>query len=126
MATTRCVVCLSLHSSGAVITEAGQLRLCTGMQSHLAVCCKATLPFLCMGHVRVTTDKQQFERPLLQATRCLTKQPGGVLHFELSSRDIFSGTLCLDTCHLVGLRYGYALVCCGMHESPPGCGVPLP
>ena len=55
-----------------------------GVQSHLALCCKATLPILCMGHVRVKTDHHLYERRLRRATRCLTKQPGGVSHLEVT------------------------------------------
>ena len=56
------------------------------MQSHLALCCKATLPILCMGHVKLTTDEHQGKRPLLQAARCLMKQPNSVSHLEMWSR----------------------------------------
>ena len=97
---TRCVICLSIHNRGAVISEDGRLRLCTGVQSHLALCCKTTLPILCMGHVRVHTDHHELKRRLLQATRCLTKQPGGVSHFEVTSK----GACVLDTRNLIDLR----------------------
>ena len=78
------------------------------MQGHLALCCKATLPILCMGHVNVRTNRLERERPLLQATRCLTKQPDGVSHLEVSSRHSNCGLsmMCSDvsTHHLIDLR----------------------
>ena len=97
-----------LLTRGAVTFEDGRLRLCTGVQIHLAVCCKATLPILCMGHVRVRTDEHGIERPLLQATRCLTKQPGDVSHLEVSPRDV--GHYRLGAHTLVDLRCAYAVV----------------
>ena len=100
-----------------------------GVQGHLALCCKATLPTLCMGHVRVHTDHDLNERQLLQATRCLTKQPGGVLHLEVIwwgvdlNREDWVGTR-----HLIDLRCACALVrlphfCCNMHELDPAVAV---
>ena len=92
------------------------------MQSHLALCCKATLPILCMGHVTLNTDKHQGERPLLQAAHCLTNQPSGVSHLEVWSRsvDIEDGTRRVVTrfvvsAHNLNLRcamlwYAYELV----------------
>lgn len=79
------------------------------MQGHLALCCKATLPVLGMGRVGVTTGEQQRERPLVQATRCLVKQPGGVSHLEVVSS--ITDTYCLDTRHLIDFRCAHALVC---------------
>ena len=86
------------------------------VQSHLALCCKATLPILCTGHVRVRTDKHERERHFLQATHCLTKQPGGVSHLEVSPRDICADIDRLDTRPLVDLRCASALGC-----LPPSC-----
>ena len=77
------------------------MKLCMGVQSHLALCCKATLPILCMGHVRVTTKEHEGKKPLLQATCCLAKQPGGVLHLEVLSRDYYAW---LDTRRHVNFR----------------------
>ena len=72
-----------------------------GVQGHLALCSKATLPILCMGHVRVTTKKHERKKPLITATRCLAKQPGGVSHLEVSSRDVYAY---LDTRRHLDLR----------------------
>ena len=55
------------------------------MQAHLALCCKALLPILGMGHVRVNLNTPKTGRALLNATHCLTKQPGSVLHLEVCS-----------------------------------------
>ena len=73
----------------------------TGVQSHLALCCKATLPIVCMGHVRVRTSEHERQRPLSEATRCLARHPGSVSHLEVSSIDVYAY---LDTRHLVALR----------------------
>ena len=35
----------------------GSLQDCMCMQVNLALCCKAMLPTLCMGHVSVNHDK---------------------------------------------------------------------
>ena len=67
------------------------------VQIHLAVCCKATLPILCMGHVRVRTDNDARKRHLLQAKRCLAKQPGGVSHLEVSSNDLSDSEVSEDS-----------------------------
>ena len=79
------------------------------MQNHLALCCKAALPILCMGRVGVHTDKQKRDRPLLQATRCLMKHPGGVSHLEVWSTS--DEGYHLDCRHLIDLRCAHALVC---------------
>ena len=86
------VCCLPVPPQlGAVMSEHARIKLCTGVQIHLALCCKATLPILSMGHVRVGIDEHgrdehERERPLLQAARCLTKQPSDVSHLEVWSR----------------------------------------
>ena len=81
-----------------------------GVQSHLAVCCRATLPILCMGHVRVSINELERERPLIKATRCLMKQPGGVSHLEVLSRDVHAEGGCLGAHHLLAdLRCASAL-----------------
>ena len=101
------VCCLPvLHSSRAVISGVGQSKLCMGVQSHLALCCKATLPILCMGHVTINTDKKQLEQPLLQATRRLIKQPSVVTHLEVWSRSSSCGNVrfIVSTHHLIDLR----------------------
>ena len=77
-------------------------RVCSGVQSHLALCCKATLPLLCIGHVRVRSDNQAREWLLLQATRCLTKQPGRVSHLEVAKPDyLYTGQYHLAAHQLV-------------------------
>ena len=95
-------------TSKAVISGDGQLSLCMGVQSHLALCCKDTLPIMCMGHVWVRTADHTCEGPLVQATRCLTKQPCGVLHLEVSTRSRHGHR---NTSSLVDLRCANALVC---------------
>ena len=82
-----------------------------GVQIDLALCCKATLPILCMGHVRVTINEQKCKRALLQLTRCLTKHPSGVRHLELRSPK--GG----DKCSIHGL---IKLRC--VHACLPGAG----
>ena len=83
------------------------------MQAHLAVCCKGLLPILGMGHVRVTLDTTGSpERPLLNATRCLTKQPGGVSHLEVCSWDDKEGDERLGTRHFIDLRCALTPVLC--------------
>ena len=86
-----------------------------GVQSHLALCCKATLPILCMGHVRVKTDHHLYERRLRRATRCLTKQPGGVSHLEVTwwGIDVNYGDW-VGTRHLIDLRCALLLHACPM------------
>ena len=74
--------CLSL---GNRVSQQERFRVCMGVQIDLALCCKATLPILCMGHVRVTINPLVCKRALLQLTRCLTEHPSGVLHLELNS-----------------------------------------
>ena len=85
-----CVGCLSLHNcvTGSCHFSGWAHQGCMGVQIHLAVCCKATPPILCMRHVRVRTDHHARKRHLSQATRCLAKQPGGVSHLDVSSRDV--------------------------------------
>ena len=99
----------------------GGSRLYTGVQSHLALCCKATLPILCMGHVTINTDEHQGERSLLQAARCLTKQPSGTLHLVVWPRFDYMSTV--DTRHLVDLRY--PMLCEFAHPRGNRMGVPL-
>ena len=92
------------------------------MQARLAVCCKALLPILGMGHVRVNLDTPGSpERPLLNATRCLTKQPGGVSHLELYAWDAYEDYERPGTGHLVNLRCAHAPMWCWSMQ-----GVPLP
>ena len=110
--------------------EDGRLILCTGVQGHLALCCKATLPIMCMGHVRVITDNLSNERRLHQATRCLTKQPGDVSHLEVTWWGIYHNRKdWVGTRRLIDLRCAFALVrllhvCCNMHELAPDLFVP--
>ena len=80
------------------------------MQAHLALCCKATLPILCMGHVTISTNKHKQEGPLVKATHCLTKQPGGVSHLEVVSNNGIFEEYFVNTGHLVELRYASGLV----------------
>ena len=82
-----------------------------GVQSHLALCCKATLPIMCTGHVRVRTDRHERERHILRATHCLTKQPSGVSHLEVSPRELRADFVRPDTRHLVDIR---CVSCSGM------------
>ena len=42
-----------------------------GVQNDLVLACKATLPLLCMGHVRVTIYESVCKKTLRQLTRCL-------------------------------------------------------
>ena len=104
---------------------------CMGVQNHLALCCKATLPILCTGHVRVRIDKHERERHLLQATHCLTKQPSGVSHLEVLPREFDAEYVRPDTRNLVDLRCASALgclphLCCDMHGCAPAFAVPQP
>ena len=82
---------------------------CSGVQSHLALCCKATLPIMCMGRVTVNIYDDDCERPLLQAAHCLTKYPADVSHLEVSSR--IDVVYCLHSHRLVDLRCAHALLC---------------
>ena len=92
-----------LHNKGSCQSCGWALQGCSGVQSHLALCCKATLPILCMGRVTMTTDERKRERPLLQAARCLTKQPGSVSHLMVSSSGYY-GQNCADMRHVIDLR----------------------
>ena len=61
---------------------------CVAVQNQLAVCCKAMLPVLSMGHVRLTIDPMNGSSPLLPLTRRVTtRQPSGVSHLEVTSID---------------------------------------
>ena len=71
------------------------------MQGNLALCCKAMLPLLYMGFVRVRLDKAEGERPLSRFTRCLSQQPDGVVHLKLFS----NGWPSPQPADLVDLRY---------------------
>lgn len=82
------------------------------MQASFACCCKAMLPIFFVGHVRVRLD---VGRPLLQVTRCLRGQPGGVTHLEL-----FTSGQMLGTRHLVELGYVHACQPCGGWELAGG------
>ena len=103
MATTRCVFACPFMAAELMPLRLGASDCAWVCRSHLAVCCKACLPILCMGHVRVVTNNQERERQLLQATGCLTKQPGNVLHLEVSA---CTASARLETRHLVNLRCG--------------------
>ena len=88
-------------------------RSAFGMQTHLAFSCKALLPILGMGHVKVNLSAPGSpERPLQNATRCLTKQPGGVLHLEMCSYDDLPEHTRLATRHLSNLRCVLAPIWC--------------
>ena len=50
------------------------------MLANFACCCKAMLPALYMGRVTVRLDAG---RSMLQVSRCLRKQPGGITHLDL-------------------------------------------
>ena len=100
---TRWVPCLSHHTKGTSVFGLS-LQNCLGMQAHLALCCKALLPVLGMGHVRVNLDKPASGRPLLKATRCLTKQPSGASHLEVFSWVGYCQEKWLGTRHLIDLR----------------------
>ena len=82
------------------------------MQAHLAFCCKALLPILGMGHVRVNLDKHERGRPLVNATRFLAKQPGTASHLELRSWDGCRGKGRPSTRHLIDLRCAHAPMRC--------------
>ena len=104
------------------------LRSCFGMQAHLALCCKALLPILCMGHVAINVDKHGSARHLLNATRCLRKQPSGASHPEIFSRDArnFGGTLCFGTRRLIDLRCAHASIWCWcVHGRLPCCAMAM-
>ena len=63
------------------------------MQAHLALCCKAMLPIISMGHLVVRAPGNLYGgRPIRQVTRLLTKQPGNVSHLELRAWDHILGT----------------------------------
>ena len=100
---------------------------CFGMQAHLALCCKALLPILGMGHVRVNLDAPKTGRPLLNATRCLRKQPSGVSHLEVFSRDYSDSQRKTRpaTRQLVNLRCAHAPCGAGLCRVWP-LGVPWP
>ena len=84
-------------------------RVSIGMQIHLALCCKALLPILRMGHVRVNLDKHKSGRPPLNATRCLImKQPSGASHLEVFSWVGYCQEKWLGTRHLIDLRCAHA------------------
>ena len=91
-----------------------------GMQAHLALSCKALLPILGMGHVRVRIDWHEDGRPLLNATRRLMKQPGSASHLEVFSKEGYCGISCPSTRHLIDLRCAHApnIVWC-LHGGGP-------
>ena len=78
------------------------------LQAHLALCCKALLPILGMGHVRVNLDAHKNTRPLLNANRGLRKQPNGASHLHMFSFDGYCGTICFGTRRLIDLRCAHA------------------
>ena len=80
------------------------------MQAYLAFSCKALLPILGVGHVRVCLDTPGRGSPLLNATRCLTKQPSGASHLEVVSWADTCGSMC--TRHLIDLRCAHATMWC--------------
>ena len=94
-------------STGLTIVCGLSLQYCFGMQTHLAMCCKSLLPILGMGHVRVNLDKPASGRPLLKATRCLTKQPGGASHLEVFSWASYCEKIWLSTRNLIDLRWAH-------------------
>ena len=107
-------VCCLPGSSQHPLAGGWAHQVCMTLQSHLALCCKATLPILCMGHVRVRINKQKRERAwssLRQAACCLTKQPGGVSLLEVSSSTVYVGNEYLNAYPLVDLSCASALVC---------------
>ena len=53
------------------------------LQVNLALCCKAMLPILYMGHVSVTLHEDDNGRPLTRLSRRLKNQRGGVSHLEV-------------------------------------------
>ena len=77
------------------------------LQANLALCCKAMLPILCMGHVRVRLDEPDGGMPLTQLTRCLTKQPDGVSHLDLFTDEYLRGTR-----KLIDLRCAHTVQAC--------------
>ena len=79
-------------------------------QANLALCCKAMLPILCMGHVSARLDKADGGRPLTQLSHCLREQPNGVSHLRLASQDAICGTH-----QLVNLRCAHTV------QALPAC-----
>ena len=91
------------------------------MQANLALCCKETLPILCMGHVTVKTDPFRGERRFLEAICCLLKKPKGVLHLQVQSEIDYAYHTQFDTYNLVGFRYAHAHIRCWCVH---GCALP--
>lgn len=93
------------------------------MQAHLAFSCKALLPILSMGHVRLNADEPESRTSLLNATRCLKKQPGGVSHLEVvTAHGGFRGKLSFGTRRVIDLRCAHAAMC--VHGGGPTHAVP--
>ena len=98
------------------------------MQAHLALCSKATLPILGMGRVRVIIDTLEdrfgrpYRRPLLKASRFLTKQPGGVSHLEVLGKRANLERESFGARRLIDLRCAHAPIRCWYVH---GCGVYL-
>ena len=89
-----------------------------GMQAHLALSCKALLPILGMGHVRLNADEPN---SLLNATRCLKEQPSGASHLEVFSEiGNYRGKLTFATRRLIDLRSAHQPYGAGacMGEAP--------
>ena len=87
------------------------------MRAHLALCCKATLPILSMGYVTVRIVTHTRERPLLNATRCLMKQPSGASHLEVNSWNHYVAKERPGTHHLIDLRCARAPMWCWCVQS---------
>ena len=83
MAMTRCWPA-PVPSQPQEIALLGTSGIACTWQVNLALCCKAMLPVLCMGHVSARLDKPN--KPLTQLTRRLAKQPNDVLHLQLFAR----------------------------------------
>ena len=106
------VPCLSIHNKGSYLSSLVFKNYRLGMQAHLALCCKALLPILGMGHVRVNLGTPGSGTHLLNATRYLTKQPDGVSHLDVHSLEDNEGPERPGTGHLIDLRCADACMWC--------------
>ena len=121
---TRWEPCLSLHNRGSYVSRLSSFT-CFGMQAHLAFSCKALLPILGMGRVRVDVNEHRSRTSLLNATRCLKKQPSGVSHLEVvTAHGGFRGKLSFGTRRVIDLRCAHAAMC--VHGGGPNHAVPWP
>ena len=79
-------------------------ELCMSMQVNLAISCKAMLPILCTGHVRVRLwgepNGGKSGRILRKLSHALVEQPSGIVHLDLYSRGPWASTR-----QLLDLRY---------------------